>query len=143
MNTTSGYFATFARMIRGSGRSPNSSLTQTPSLVTITDVALAAGTYWIGTETSLLPTSIDDPVNGTYGSGQWWWTNTDPSVPETLNFNSIGGEGPFAVGGVAKPGAYELIVEATVATPDTTTIAVLGGGLAGLGYFRRRKPKAV
>ena len=143
MNTTSGLLATFTNDTV-LGTIANSSLTQTPSLVTITpDVALAAGTYWIGTETSLLPTSIDDPVNGTYGSGQWWWTNTDPSVPETLNFNSIGGEGPFAVGGVAKPGAYELIVEATVATPEPTTIAVLGGGLAGLGYFRRRKPKAV
>jgi hypothetical protein len=118
----------------------DSSLSQTSSLVTINPgLVLAAGTYWIGTETALLPGSADDPVNGTYGSGQWWWTNPDSSVPVTNNFHSVGSIGPFPVGGSANPGAYELIVD----TPEPATIALLGGGLASLGYFKRCKATKV
>lgn len=34
-------------------------------------------------------------------------------------------------------GGYQMVVE----TPEPTTVAILGGGLAGLGYFRRKVAK--
>jgi hypothetical protein len=117
------------------GTIQDNSLSQISSLVTLdTNIPLAAGTYWIGTETALLTTPVDGED---YGSGQWWWTNPDPSVPDTLNFNTANSIGSFAVGGVANPGAYELIIN----TPEPMTIAILGVGLAGLGYIQRRKAR--
>jgi hypothetical protein len=34
-------------------------------------------------------------------------------------------------------GAYEMVVE----TPEPASIAIVGAGLAGLGFFRRRMQK--
>lgn len=127
------------------GTIQDSALSQTSALVTLnTDVSLSAGSYWIGTQTSLLPTAGNtNPTTGTYGSAQWWWTQPGASVPVTNDFNSIGTVGPFAVGGTTNPGAYELIINTSVPTPEPATIAILGGALAGLGYVRRKNAKRV
>ena len=121
------------------GTIQDSSLSKTSSLVTLnTNVSLSAGSYWIGTQTSLLPTAGNtNATTGNYGSGQWWWTQPGASVPLTNNFNSIGSVAPFAVGGTKNPGAYELIID----TPEPATIAILGGALAGMGYVRRKNAK--
>ncbi len=117
------------------GTIADSTLARNSSIVTVnSNVVLSAGSYWIGLATSLLP-GQSDPINGTYGSGQWWWTQPDASVPVTLNFNSIGGPAPFAVGGTGNPGGYELVVS----TPEPATVALLGGAMAGLGFMRRRR----
>jgi hypothetical protein len=115
------------------GTIADATLSTNSALVTLSaDVDLTPGSYWIGLETP--PTATSGP--DAYGSGQWWWSQPDPSNPLTNNFNSIGGAGPFVVGGsVSNPGDYELIVT----TPEPASIAILGASLAGLGYFRRRK----
>ena len=69
------------------------------------------------------------------GSGSGGGRNRIHPNPITNNFNSIGGAGPFAVGGANNPGDYELIVT----TPEPASIAIPGASLAGIGYFRRRK----
>ena len=116
----------------------DSSLSSTPSLVTINaSIALSAEIYGIGLETSLLLDSSQDPVVGTYGSAQWWWTYSDPSSAAGLDFNAIGG--PFSL--PTNLGPYEMIVDTTQASPEPATIAILAGGLAGLGYVRPRKAK--
>jgi hypothetical protein len=119
---------------------PDSTLSQQSALVTVdTDVVLAAGSYWIGLATSLLPGLSDPPPQIVYGSGQWWWSNPDASDPVTQNFNAIGSPGPFAVGGdpllTNNPGDYELVVS----TPEPATVALLGGAMAGLGLLRKRR----
>ena len=113
----------------------DSSLSSTPSLVTInTSVPLAVGTYWIGLETTLVPDSISDPVAGTYGSAEWWWTYSDPNTAVGFEFNAIGGPYSFPAGA----GPYEMIVDTSLTVPEPGTFSVLAGGLAGLGYIRRR-----
>ena len=139
-STSSGKLATLTNYTV-LGTIQDSSLSQTSALVTLnTDVSLSAGSYWIGTQTPLLPGNTN-PTTGTYGSAQWWWTQSGASVPVTNNFNSVGNVGPLAVGGASNPGAYELIVNTSVPTPEPATIAILGGALAGLGYVRRKNAK--
>jgi len=92
------------------------------------------GTYWIGLETPL----SDD----TYSSAAWWWTYTDASTAIGLDFNT---NGLFSFPDSAGP--YEMIVETSTTTaesaPEPGTFAILGGGLAGLGYMRRRTANKV
>lgn len=123
----------------------NQTLGGGPALLTIhSPIVLSAGRYWIGIETPQLPSSValgQPPATGTFGSAQWWWTTPNPGGAVGLagqsNFNTLGGAGPFPVSGVTAFGAYELVVD----TPEPATIAILGAGLAGLGYVRRRKAK--
>jgi hypothetical protein len=121
----------------------DSSLSGSPSLVTITTaINLSATQYWIGVETSQLPSSVaagDTAADGSYGSAQWWWTDENETgaigLADQSDFNTYGGAGPYPVGGNQDLGPYEMII----GVPEPATLTVLGGGLAGLGYLRRRK----
>jgi hypothetical protein len=61
-----------------------------------------------------------------------WWYNADGGGIGTANqLYSIDG----ALVDLSLSTPYEMMVD----TPEPATIAILGGGLAGLGYFRRRR----
>jgi hypothetical protein len=127
----------------------DSSLSSTPSLITFsTSAALTPGVYWIGLETPQLPSSVlagDTIYDGTYGSAEWWYTNdTDPpadsGVPGQLGFSAEGGPSSFPISGdnAFFGGPYEMILDTEQAAPEPGTLAILSGGLMGLGYIRRR-----
>jgi hypothetical protein len=107
----------------------DSSLTSSPSAVTVNIAASTPavntldGEYWVGL---VYPGS----------SSANWYFNSDGSgigTANQANFNSDGGLGPFSLSG----GAFEMVVD----TPEPASIAILGGGLAGLGFFRCRAAK--
>jgi PEP-CTERM motif len=74
--------------------------------------------YWIAVDLS--------------GSSADLWYNADGPGFGTAN-QLFSNDGTLA--DLSLAGAYEM----TVDTPEPATIAILGGGLAGLGYFRRRR----
>jgi hypothetical protein len=128
----------------------DSSLSTTPSLVTITTaVTLTPGTFlWIGLETTQLPSSVsndDSPADGTYGSAQWWWTDNNPGgaigITGQLGFTAGGGPGSYPVSGNTPDtlSPYEMILTTTAGIPEPMTITIFGSGLAALGYIRRRR----
>jgi hypothetical protein len=105
----------------------DSSLTASPGAVTVQIAPLTVSTlnneYWVGLVYS-------------GGSSANWYFNSDGSGVGTANqadFNSNGGLGPFSL----SDGAYEMVVN----TPEPASIAIVGGGLVGLGFFRRRSQK--
>jgi hypothetical protein len=123
--------------------------TASPSPVTIsTSVVLSPEIYWIGIETPPLPSSVlagDTPDQGTYGSAEWWWTDDNPAGAiggtDQLDFNAGGGPSPFPISGGGALVSYEMILDTAEAAPNPATSAILCGGLAGLGYVRRRTAK--
>jgi hypothetical protein len=108
----------------------DSSLSVDPSLVTINlsgSVASSVSTendeYWVWLQysdgSSTLWSYGDSDIGGIGLTGQG---NVDESFP-TNNPDS--------------DGVYDMVVD----TPEPASLAILGGGLAGLGYLRRRKVK--
>lgn len=144
VNTNFGVLPTFNNVLATIGTVQDSSfVAETPKLVTFNTYApLAANTtYWIGVYTPQDPSSIangDSAIEGTYGNGEWWFTSANPTggvgIGSAQNFDSHGGIRTFSA---ETNGAYELIVN----TPEPGTMAILGAGLTGLGYFRRRAAK--
>jgi hypothetical protein len=111
------------------GTIQDSSLSTSPGAVTVKiapntpAISTSDGEYWVGLVYS-------------GSSSARWYFNSDGSGIGTANqadFNSNGGLGSFPV----TTGAYEMVVE----TPEPASIAIVAGGLAGLGFFRRRTQK--
>ncbi|WP_158925885.1 PEP-CTERM sorting domain-containing protein [Acidisphaera sp. S103] len=105
-----------------------------PSLValTITPAELASVTsktsdneYWIGlvaSGTSSVEWNLTSSIDGPGMASQWDFNNALAEFDDTS-------------------GAYQMIVSANVPAPEPATLAILGCGLAGIGYVRRRKAK--
>ncbi len=101
-----------------------------PALVTLAGFsnpfASSNGQYWIALDTSTSSSSAE------------WAFNADGSgVGTTGQMSYSDFNGQYLDDGTTGQGAFAMIVDA----PEPATIAVLGAGLAGLGFFRRRNAK--
>lgn len=106
----------------------DASLSNTFSLVNIwvnPTITTQNQEYWvvaISNASSSFEWSYAGDASGVGTGGQAW-------------INDSGGSNLLPVSDVS--GGYQMIVE----TPEPTTVAILGAGLAGLGYFRRKVAK--
>jgi hypothetical protein len=116
------------------GTVADAALTTTPSLVSL----------WVGAPTIAPVTTATSNqeywvalVLSGSSSGEWEFNSGAPGGLGSAGqafFNNFSGTASTSLVGPGGNGAYDMIV----ATPEPMTIAVLGIGLAGLGYVRRR-----
>lgn len=107
--------------------------TGSPTIFTLYDVAnaLPGGTqnqeYWLA-----LDFSSDN------SSAEWVYNANAAGVgtANQLAFTDYYG-GAYPIDGTGVAGPFGVVVE----TPEPTTVALLGGAMAGLGFMRRRKAK--
>jgi hypothetical protein len=115
-----------------------SSIANGPSAVTfnVPGSALAATNftagdeYWIGLATGTTGDAwwANGDGSGIGTSGQSFYTNA--TLTNTLSASNVGGSQAFQA----------IISDATTSnTPEPATLAIIGVGLAGIGYVRRRK----
>jgi hypothetical protein len=120
------------------GTYSDSSLTSTPSLLTIASVTSTITTanqeYWV-----VLAANAGSAA-GPGSSVQWSYNsdNTDPGSTGQSFINNYAGGSLLPVAQDNAGGIYQMSVS-TVDAPEPATIAILGGGIAGLGLFRRRR----
>jgi hypothetical protein len=104
-------------------------------------LALAPGNYWLEL------TSGADPNNGGTNPNQttaaWSYFATSSLVGPTIGSISsfvIGSNPPFQTSnGPNKDAGFENVFEAQINTPEPASLALLGAGIAALGFVRRRR----
>jgi hypothetical protein len=110
--------------ITGTGPSLTT-LTISPTQIASVTSSTADNEYWIGliaSGSSSIEWNVTDPDDGPGLIGQSGYNNAVSVFDDST-------------------GAYQMMASGNVPTPEPTTLAILGGGLAGLGYVRRRKAK--
>jgi hypothetical protein len=133
---SSGVFSSFtgAQLL---GSIQDSSLATTGSGATLVSLAVSPAItspnneYWVG----LVP--------GSGSSADWYFgsANDGLGVAGQSNFfaNTAGGSTTQTNASLVGGGPYDLIVS----TPEPASLSILGVGLAGIGYFRRRGTRQV
>jgi hypothetical protein len=114
-----------------------SALTACDSTITTKDDITTAGTYWIELVSSAMTNN-----GGSGATSNADWEYTSHNSPTTGGIGTAGqyqswqnAFGGLAAGNlVSTTGAFEL----TVQTPEPASLAILGIGLIGLGFSRRR-----
>ena len=109
----------------------NITLSISPSAVATVSGETSDNEYWIGLMTdanSSIEWDLTPDNSGIGVAGQAFWNNSGGPYGSSTD-NSAG------------YGAYQLVVSGPTSTPEPATLAILGAGLAGIGYVRRRNAK--